>query len=150
MRLSAMAEYACLAGVALAQQEVEERPLQMHDLARICGIREHRQYQILLRLRAKGLIEVKKRGAGKGYRLSRPAAEITLAQVVEAIDGPIGIDGPAGVVRESEQPSARLLTSVMKEAQDAARNVFEGMTLAYMADRLAYMVDGSEPHDWVI
>ena len=62
---------------------------------------------ILLQLRHAGLVE-SRRGADGGYRLARPAAEVTLADVIRAIDGPLaGVSGAApGDARTSRRRGA--------------------------------------------
>ena len=63
--------------------------------------------QILLVLRKGGILH-SKRGAGGGYTLAKPAARITLGEIIELVDGPIEIL-PGG---ESVSPG---LTTVFKE-----------------------------------
>ena len=73
---------------------------------------------ILLQLRHAGIVE-SRRGADGGYRLARPAEEITLADVIRAIDGPLagvsgaapgdaGLQGPLGAAARGLGRRARL------------------------------------------
>lgn len=60
------------------------------DLAEISGLPMPTASKILKRL-AKGQLITAQRGASGGYRLARPASEITIAQIIESMDGPIAI-----------------------------------------------------------
>ena len=86
MRISAKAEYACLALLALAQR-TDRPPLRIREISRSHGIPERYLVQILLQLKGAGLV-ASTRGAAGGYRLARPPSEISLAEVLVAIDGP--------------------------------------------------------------
>jgi Rrf2 family protein len=83
--ISAKADYALRALVTLA---AEDRPLTADALARSQGIPVNYLGNILLDLRRSGLL-VSHRGADGGYRLSRPAAEVSAADVMRAIEGPL-------------------------------------------------------------
>jgi FeS assembly SUF system regulator len=56
----------------------------------------------LMKLLAKGAIVRAQRGAAGGYTLARPAQTISIAQIIEAVDGPIGLTECAGSVRGKE------------------------------------------------
>ena len=60
----------------------------MRDIAERTGLPQPYLEQILLALKGAGLVR-SKRGVGGGYVLARDPAEITLAQIVSAVDGPI-------------------------------------------------------------
>ena len=61
--------------------------------------------QILLQLKGAGLV-YSSRGAAGGYRLARPADQISLGEVLSAIDG------PGEPFREAQEPAAQALASV--------------------------------------
>lgn len=63
-------------------------PTSVRDLARRTGLPQPYLEQILLSLKGVGLVR-SKRGVGGGYVLARPAENITLAEIVAAVDGPI-------------------------------------------------------------
>jgi Rrf2 family iron-sulfur cluster assembly transcriptional regulator len=87
MQLSTKGRYAVMAMIDLASQG-EDRA---HALA---GVAERQELslayleQLFARLRRKGLVR-SVRGPGGGYRLARPAAEISIAEVVTAVDEPL-------------------------------------------------------------
>lgn len=85
MYISAKADYALRALVTLA---AEDRPLTADALARSQGIPVNYLGNILLELRRSGLL-VSHRGAEGGYQLTRPAAQVSAADVMRAIEGPL-------------------------------------------------------------
>lgn len=95
--------------------------------------------QILNELKAAGILE-SKRGIAGGYRLGRPPEQITLAEVIRLIEGPLA---PVGCVSEkfyercscpSEEKCG--IRSIMKEVRDAIVKVLEGVTVAQLCERV--------------
>ena len=85
MRLSTVARYGARAMVDLACcQEQEDRPTNLKGIAERQEVSYRYLEQIMLKLRASGLVR-SVRGAGGGFMLTRPASQITLAAVVEAV-----------------------------------------------------------------
>ena len=66
----------------------ESGPTSVRDIAERTGLPQPYLEQILLALKGAGLVR-SKRGVGGGYVLARDPAEITLGQIVSAVDGPI-------------------------------------------------------------
>src|SRR5947209_15798587 len=118
MKISAKAEYACLAVLALARPRSDDSPVRIREIAESNGIPERYLVQILLQLKGAGLVH-STRGAAGGYRLARPASAISLGEVLAAIDGP---GEPA---KEPQQPAARALATVWKHIREAERKVLE-------------------------
>src|SRR3954447_14983862 len=136
MKISAKAEYACLAVLALARHELGAPPMRIREIAEANGIPERYLVQILLRLKGAGLV-TSVRGASGGYRLARPAARISLREVLAAIDGPE--DPP----REAGGPVARALAVAWEDVRAAARAVLDHTSIAQVAER-------TSPQEWVI
>lgn len=91
MRLSTRGRYAVMAMVELAaraEQEEAVRPCTLADVAAAQGLSLAYLEQLFLRLRRAGLVTAA-RGPGGGYRLARPAAEISLGAIVTGVDEPI-------------------------------------------------------------
>ncbi len=88
MKVSTRGDYACRALVSLSLQGETSPPTSVRDIADRTGLPQPYLEQILLALKGAGLVR-SKRGVGGGYVLARPAEEITLAQIVSAVDGPI-------------------------------------------------------------
>src|SRR5271166_541877 len=87
MKLTRASSYALHAVTHMAA-EGEERPVASHHIARARGIPERFLLKVLKPLvSARVLRSVK--GPHGGYRLAKPAAKITLLEIVEAVDGPI-------------------------------------------------------------
>lgn len=86
MRLSARVDYALRAMAELAASPAESRTVD--GLARAQAIPAKYLEAILGALRRSGLLR-SQRGPDGGYRLARPTAEISIADVIRAIDGPL-------------------------------------------------------------
>ena len=136
MKISAKAEYACLAVLVLARHRPADPPVRIREIAESHAIPERYLVQILLQLKGAGLV-VSTRGASGGYRLARPPDQITLGEVLGAIEGPG--DPP----RRDLEPTAQALAQVWEEVRAAERAVLDRTTLAALAARTA-------PHEWVI
>ena len=136
MKVSAKAEYACLAILALARQRPGDPPIRIREISEAHAIPERYLVQILLQLKGAGLV-TSTRGASGGYRLARPAASISLGEVLTAIDGP---DNPP---RESSKLAHQVLASVWEAVRSAERSVLDRTTIAQLAER-------SSPREWVI
>ncbi len=136
MKLSAKAEYACLAVIALARYGSERAPVRIREIADGHAIPERYLVQILLQLKAAGLV-YSARGSAGGYRLSRPADQITLAEVLGAIEG------PGEPHRETNGTTEPALLSVLDDIRANERAILSRTTIAQLAERI-------ESHDWVI
>jgi Rrf2 family protein len=90
VRISAKADYAVRAAVHLAGAIAEdpERPTKGDAIAKGQGIPLKFLENILGDLRHAGLVR-SQRGADGGYWLNRPAAEVSVADVIRAVDGPL-------------------------------------------------------------
>lgn len=136
MKISAKAEYACLAMLALARRSQDDPPVRIREISETHGIPERYLVQILLQLKGAGLV-ASTRGASGGYRLARPALAISLGEVLTAIDGP---DNPP---RESLKPAAQVLATVWEHVRAAERAVLDRTSIAQLAEQTA-------PREWVI
>lgn len=89
MRLSSMADYAVVTMCAAARHCGFSR-VSAADLAQETGVPLPTVQKLASALTRAGLLRAI-RGAGGGIQLARPAAAITLADIVEAIEGPIAL-----------------------------------------------------------
>jgi FeS assembly SUF system regulator len=89
MRLSSMADYAVVTMCAAARHCGFAR-VSASDLAQETGLPLPTVQKLVSTLSKAGLLKAV-RGAGGGIQLSRPAAAITLADIVEAVEGPIAL-----------------------------------------------------------
>ena len=135
MKISAKAEYACLAIMALAQLG-SDGPVRVREIAETFDIPERYLVQILLHLKGAGLV-YSARGASGGYRLARTADRISLGEVLYAIDGPG--DPP----RESKEPAVQVLASVLEEVRANERDLLNRTSIAQLVEKSAAV-------DWII
>lgn len=89
MRLSSMADYAVVIMTAAARHCGGAR-VSAGQLAAETGLPAPTVQKLVSRLTGAGLLR-SSRGVGGGLRLARPAAAITLADIVEAVEGPIAL-----------------------------------------------------------
>jgi len=130
MRLSARVDYALRAVVELAT--AVEGPLTAERIAKAQEIPPKFLESILLQLRRGGVVHAQ-RGPEGGYWLARPAGEITLADVIRAIDGPLaGVrdDAPEDVTYPGVAASLREVWVALRASM---RSVLEAVTLADVA-----------------
>lgn len=87
MKLSTKGRYATVAMVDLALTTAQDtaRHVSLAEIARRQDVSLPYLEQLFVRLRRAGLV-VSVRGPGGGYRLARPAAEIRMAEILEAVD----------------------------------------------------------------
>ena len=88
MRLSTKGRYAVMAMADLAGNEGGTRPVSLAEIAKRQEISLSYLEQLFAKLRKGGLVR-SVRGPGGGYRLSRPASELRIADIILAVDEPI-------------------------------------------------------------
>jgi Rrf2 family protein len=118
MNISSRCEYAARAVVELARHIQSEEPITATHIAERRQIPEKYLVHILLQLKRAGLVR-SVRGAQGGYLLARAPEDITLFDVVQAIDGPIldplPVDDTAGSdLRAAWRRSAKGITEVLQ------------------------------------
>jgi Rrf2 family protein len=132
MRLSAKASYACLAMLELAAHHGDSQPVRLRTIAQAHRIPPRFLVQILLQLKAAGLVE-STRGSSGGYQLARSPNDISLAEVINAIDRNLAVaPGPLAVARS---PTAQAVREVWEEIQAAEKRLLEERSLAELAAR---------------
>lgn len=132
MRITAKTDYAIRAAVEMAARQCDGQLVKAESVADAQDIPLRFLLAILNELRHSGIV-TSRRGAEGGYRLARPAAEITLADVIRAIDGPLA--NVAGVRPESLQfsGSSAPMRDVWVALRASLRSVLEHVTLADVA-----------------
>ena len=129
MKISSKGDYGLRALVDLAQNFDAGEPIQVKDIARRQRIPEEYLGQLMVGLRRAGLVH-SVRGAGGGYLLARPPGEITVAQVLETLEGPLAlVDGltdrsppegarraPGGAIRELWWEATQAALNVLRRA----------------------------------
>jgi len=132
LKSSARSEYGLLALLDLALH-YGQGPVPTSDIAARQGAPEAYLDQIMALLRRAGLV-VSMRGPQGGHALARPPAQITVAQVLVALEG--SVPGRAGEEKPAGDPLAgRLVALVWREAQVAAESALAAITLADLVAR---------------
>jgi Rrf2 family iron-sulfur cluster assembly transcriptional regulator len=90
VKVSTRGDYASRALLSLALHDEGSGPTAVRDIAERTGLPQPYLEQILLALKGAGLVR-SKRGVGGGYVLARQPGEITLGDVVSAVEGPITV-----------------------------------------------------------
>ena len=122
--MSAKAEYAVRAMTQLASVPVGVL-VKTEDLAKSQGIPAQFLVDILSALRADRLVR-SHRGRDGGYELARPAAEISIADVLRCIDGPLASVRDIGLGDLPYSGPTAALTDVWRALRASMRSVLEG------------------------
>jgi Rrf2 family protein len=150
VRISAKADYAVRAVVELAGAP-DGVPVKAERVATAQGIPLNFLENILGELRHAGIVR-SQRGADGGFRLAKPAEQVTIADVMRAVEGPLAtVRG--GPPEESEYPGAAAeLPRVWIAVRKSLREVVERVTVADVASgRLprAIVKLADDPEAWV-
>ncbi|TRW80899.1 RrF2 family transcriptional regulator [Mycolicibacterium sp. 018/SC-01/001] len=131
MRMSAKAEYAIRAMVELATAD-DGALVKTEDLARAQGIPAQFLVDILSDLRTDRLVR-SHRGRDGGYELARCADEISIADVLRCIDGPLASVRDIGLGDLPYSGPTAALTDVWRALRASMRSVLETTSLADVA-----------------
>ncbi len=131
MRVSAKVDYALRAMVELAAVGGDQ-PVKRERLAQAQQIPPKFLESILADLRNADLV-ISQRGVEGGYRLARPAAEISIADVVRGVDGPLAAVRGARPDNVDYSGSAAALRDVWLAMRASLRSVLENVSLADVA-----------------
>lgn len=131
MRVSAKSDYALRALIEVTRQ-VDGQPISAEEIGRRQGIPHGFLQAILADLRRAGMVN-SQRGQSGGWRLARDAEEMSVADVIRAVDGPLvsvyGLRPEAVVYNET----ARVLQPVWIAARRSLRDVLEVVSIAHLA-----------------
>ncbi|MFV0625121.1 SUF system Fe-S cluster assembly regulator [Sphingomonas sp. ac-8] len=128
MRLSSLADYAVVMMSATARHCGGVARLNATRLAEETGLPLPTVQKLVSRLSAAGLIETG-RGAAGGFRLARPAAAISLVDIVEAVEGPIALTTCVDEGRECSVGNCRVRPH-LQLVNDTVRGALAGVSLA--------------------
>jgi Rrf2 family cysteine metabolism transcriptional repressor len=131
MRVSAKAEYACIAILELAANYPGPQLVRVKTIADAHGIPQRFLVQILLQLKGAGLV-VSVRGASGGYQLARAPEAISLADVINLIDRAPRRPDPVASPRSSAVQTVR---AVWRELQAEEQRILEELTFAELLRR---------------
>lgn len=133
VKVSTRGDYASRALLSLALHR-NDGPTSVRDIAERTGLPQPYLEQILLALKGAGIVK-SKRGVGGGYLLSREPAEITLAQIVSAVDGPIqaGDFGQPHTDGSCDHEGQCVLLAIWHDVGGQMRRLLETYTLEHLA-----------------
>jgi len=132
MRVSAKSDYALRALIEMAGR-ADGRAVSAEELGRLQDIPHGFLQAILADLRRAGVV-MSQRGQSGGWRMGRPASEVSVADVIRAVDGPlVSVYGlrPEAV---SYNDSADVLQHVWIAARSSLREVFEEVSIQQLSD----------------
>lgn len=129
MPVTAKAEYACLAMLELAARYAEGRPVRLSEVTDKHGIHHGFLVQILLQLRNKGLV-MTTRGKSGGYQLAKPPNDITLADIVEVLDGLDQPEARGGTMSAFAQKLQGVWSGLAKKLADTRTGYLKKFTLS--------------------
>lgn len=132
MRVSAKSDYALRALIEIARS-ADARAISAEELGRLQDV-PHGFLQAILADLRKADIVISQRGQSGGWRLARQPQDISVAEVIRAVDGPLvsvyGLRPEAVTYNER----ASVLQHVWIAARDSLREVLESVTIAQIAD----------------
>ena len=131
MRVSAKSDYALRALIEMASR-ADGRAVSAEELGRLQDIPHGFLQAILADLRRAGIV-MSQRGQSGGWRMGRDASEVSVADVIRAVDGPLA--NVRGVRSEQVEysGSAERLRDVWVAVRASLRSVLESVTLADLA-----------------
>jgi Rrf2 family iron-sulfur cluster assembly transcriptional regulator len=128
MKVSTRGDYAARALLSLALHG-SERPTSVKEIAERTGLPQPYLEQILLAVKGAGLVR-SKRGVGGGYVLARAPEDISLADILAAVDGPL-----TALMGEHDHCEGHcVLQEVWVGVSEEMRHYLEGYTLADLVE----------------
>jgi Rrf2 family protein len=135
VRVSAKSDYAlrALVEIAARSDSTDTPAASAEEIGRLQDIPHGFLQAILADLRRADIL-VSHRGKAGGWRLARAATQVTVADVIRAVDGPLvsvyGLRPEAVTYNDSAVP----LQSVWIAARSSLREVFEGVSIQHLVD----------------
>jgi Rrf2 family protein len=136
MKFGVGVDYSLKALLMLADRYPSAQPLRVEEIAAVQGLPENYLRRLLIELKRGGLV-LSQKGPNGGYMLARPPARITMADVVEIIEGdytPVECleDGANSFCpRDSGCP----MREVWRDVRDSVVGILRTATLQSLADR---------------
>lgn len=135
MRLGRAAAYAVFATTHLAEN-ANGIPIQGRDIAEACGIPPGHLLKILQQL-VRAQILSSERGPAGGFILRKPAGEISLLEIVEAIEGPINGDLLLRNVSRGKDRARARLEQTCQEVANFAKSRLANTVVAELTNHQA-------------
>src|SRR3954464_10685260 len=132
MRLTSLADYAVVM-MAAAARHADGARLTAGLLAGETGVPLPTAQKLMGRLAAAGLLS-SARGTGGGFRLAREAGGISLADIIEAVEGPIAMTNCAqGSIHDCALEGSCRVKPHLSAVSGAVRGALQGVSLATLA-----------------
>jgi Rrf2 family cysteine metabolism transcriptional repressor len=130
MKLTTKSEYACLAILELSEH-YEKGVMKTEDIARRRNIPRKYLEHILLILNKAGYVR-SKRGVDGGYGLSKDPKQISVAEIIRLMDGPLAPVESVSKYYYHKTPieQSKALVRLMKDIRDYTSRALENMTFA--------------------
>jgi Rrf2 family iron-sulfur cluster assembly transcriptional regulator len=132
MRLSTKGRYSVTAMLDLAIHD-KAGPVTLADISQCQGISLSYLEQLFAKLRKSGLVKGV-RGPGGGYRLSRPATEISIGDIIRAVDESVDVTRCEGR-GDCQNGEACLTHELWSELSNRLYRFLDGITLSQFVDR---------------
>lgn len=138
MKLSKKTEYACLALIDLSES-YGDKVVKIQDISLRGKIPKKYLEQILLLLKNSGYVE-SIRGVNGGYKLIKEPAQITLAEIIRLIDGPLAPVGSVSKYFYESTPieQSKKMMGVLRNIRDYISDIMEKTTFADLIEEKNY------------
>ena len=135
MELSTAGEYAIRGMLVLASRH-GDGPVNLDEICRVRGLSKSREYMTkIFGVLAKADLVTAVRGRGGGYRLARPPKDISLLDVIEAVEGPLALNLCQHDPPQCREPGCPV-RPVWDDLQAKVRAALAGKNFAQLARRL--------------
>lgn len=132
MKITAKLDYTCRILCELAREYSKGGPVRIEQLSKAEGVPANFLAQMLGELRNAKLV-ISRRGTQGGFLLARPPAEITLLDIIEAVEGELFEFNGSG---NTAGRSSRRLKQIWDEVREAAAEKARGYTLDVIAAKV--------------
>ncbi len=144
MQFSMSIEYA-IHGLIYLARAGGEKTVQLVDIAAAVKVPKEYMRKIFQTLTRGGLV-AGRRGAGGGYRLARPPEEISLRDIVEAVEGSLPVYGCLHVRRHCESALSCPVQKTFEAAREKMAEVLRGTSLESLAREVS---ENRREHSWL-
>ena len=136
MKFGVGVDYSLKALLMLADRYPSAQPLRVEEIAAVQGVPENYLRRLLIELKRGGLV-LSQKGPSGGYMLARHPSKITMAEVVQIIEGdyvPVECleDGSNALCQRADNCAMR---DVWNEVRDSVNTILGGVTLQSLAER---------------
>jgi len=133
MKLTTKSEYSILALIYMARNE-KNGFIKIDQICSQCDIPKKYMELLFMILRQNGFIKTK-RGTSGGYKLTKPASKISIAEIIRQMDGALAATESVSKYFFSDTPlgQEKKLIKVFKEIRDYISSRLEKLTLADLA-----------------